>query len=117
MFKYIIGIIFFALATMILYSWGYVKEQRMPVVLMNKLNKKAEEKIIKALKNKGGMTKKEIVQILSGIKVSEFGTRKSLVVKDSKALTKNVLKKLIDDGIIKVDYTERPNKYVFLEKE
>ncbi|WP_425448183.1 hypothetical protein [Dethiothermospora halolimnae] len=107
----ILGIILFAIATIIVFSWGYIKEQKMPVKLNHKLNLKAKRLVIKVLKRNGKMTKKEIARILTNLKVSEIGTRKKLVVKDSKKFTKMILDNMIDESVVNVDYSGKEKRY------
>lgn len=116
MIKTILGIIFFALTTMVIYSWGYVKQQRVPSQMMKKLNKKAEERIIKTLKTKESMTKKEITELISGIKVWDFGSRKKIIVNEPQKLAKPVLDNMINRDIINIDYSTNPKKYTLTSK-
>ncbi|EOD00018.1 hypothetical protein [Caldisalinibacter kiritimatiensis] len=111
MIKTILGIVFFAIATMFIYSWGYVKEQRTPNNLQLKLYKKAENKVVKKLEKKEYMTFKEISKLLSNLKVSEFGTKKRLIVKESNEFTKGLLKDLVNRDVVKIDYKSKPKKY------
>lgn len=104
MFITILGIILFAVATMIIYSWGYVKEQRAPYELAQKLNKKAEKKIMDGLRCNDFLTIKEITKLLKGLKVSNFGSRKKLVVEEPKKLSKSVLNNMVEKGTIEVKY-------------
>lgn len=50
--KYILYILMFAIATVIIFSWGMIKEQNKSKDLMNQLYDKAEAKILKAFKKK-----------------------------------------------------------------
>ena len=50
--EYILYILMFALATVIIFSWGIIKEQNKSKDLMNQLYKKAETKVLKAFKKK-----------------------------------------------------------------
>lgn len=111
--KTILGIIFFAIATMIVYSWGYVKEQRAPYELAKKLNNKAEKRIIESLKSNDSMTKKEITKILKGLTVSKFGSRRKLVVQDPNKLAKSVLDSMIKKEIIEINHRGKENTYEF----
>ncbi|MTI66268.1 MAG: hypothetical protein FH753_06650 [Firmicutes bacterium] len=112
MLKYILGVIFFAIATMIIYAWGFVKDQKTPNDLIVKLNNKAEKKIIKYLKEKGTLSKKEVSKLLSGMTVSKFGTKKKIVVNEPKKLAKSVIDNMLKKDIIEVDYEDRKNKYI-----
>lgn len=116
MLRFILGIIFFALATMFVYSWGYVKEQRIDMELRIKLTKKAQKKVISALKRNGAMTKKELENILSNLKVSNFGSKRKLIVKNAKDFTKSLLQDMVNKGILEIDYKSKPKKYYLKEK-
>ena len=50
----IIGIVLFAIATMILYGWGIVKQKNQTNDLMNLLFSKGQDKIKKYLKQNSG---------------------------------------------------------------
>ncbi|MBS4534423.1 hypothetical protein GOQ29_02200 [Clostridium sp. D2Q-14] len=112
MLNTILGIIFFAIATMIIYSWGYVKEQKAPYELNRKLNSKAEKKILEELKTHDSMTKKEISKILVGMSVSNFGSRKRLVVQEPNKLAKIVLDNMIKKEIVETDYSSKGNVFI-----
>lgn len=105
MLNTILGVVFFTIATMILYSWGYVKEQRAPYELNKKLNKKAEKKILNELKLHNSMTKKEITKTLKGLAVSNFGSRKKLIVQEPNKLAKAVLNNMLKKESIEVNHS------------
>lgn len=117
MLNYILGIVFFALATMFVYSWGYVKEQRVHTDLKIKLTKKAQRKVISALKRNGAMTKKELGNILSNLKVSNFGSRRKLVIKNIEEFTKSLLQEMVRNGMVEIDYKSKPKKYYLKERK
>lgn len=112
MIKTILGIIFFAIATMIIYSWGYIKEQKAPYEMAKKLNKQAEKKIVEGLTQHDSMTKKEIIKILTGLTVSNFGSRKKLVVQEPNKLAKSVLDNMIKKEIIELKYNNKGNIFI-----
>ncbi|KPU26655.1 hypothetical protein TR13x_09185 [Caloranaerobacter sp. TR13] len=116
MIIYILGIIFFALATMFVYSWGYVKEQRIDTELKIKLTKKAQRKVINALRRNGAMTKKELGNILSNLKVSNFGSKRKLIIKNTEVFTKSLLQEMVRKGMLEIDYKSKPKKYYLKEK-
>ena len=58
--KYIIYILMFAAATVIVFSWGIIKEQNKSRDLMNQLYKKAENNVVKAFKRKDVLSRKDI---------------------------------------------------------
>ncbi|KYH34585.1 hypothetical protein CLTEP_15130 [Clostridium tepidiprofundi DSM 19306] len=110
--KTIIEILCFALVIMFLYAWGYVKEQRKSQELLREINKKAEKKIMKALKKNGGMTRKEIEGELMNIKVSLFLSKNKAVIKEPKMISKQILDKMLKEGKINIDSSKMPKRYV-----
>ena len=62
----IIGIVLFAIATMILYGWGIVKQKNQTNDLMNLLFSKGQDKIKKYLKQNEYITISQVEQICEG---------------------------------------------------
>ncbi len=98
--KYILYILMFALATVIIFSWGIIKEQNKSKDLMNQLYKKAETKIIKAFKKKQVLTKRDIEGEVKNIKASLFYSKDKMVVQNSSMFTKNIINAMINRNLI-----------------
>lgn len=116
MIKTILTILFFAIATMILYSWGYIKEQRIHTDLTVKLYNKAEKRVINAMKRNEALTRREIMNILSNLKTSKFGSRRKLVVTDAESFTKGLLDRMTEKGLLDINYKTKPITYSLKEK-
>ena len=110
--KTIIEVLCFALVTMFLYAWGYVKQQRQSEELLREINKKAEKKIMKALKKNGGMTRKELEGELVNLKASLFFSKNKAIIKEPKIISKQILDKMIEEEKIEIDNSKIPKRYV-----
>ncbi len=98
--KYILYILMFALATVIIFSWGIIKEQNKSKDLMNQLYKKAETKIIKAFKKRQVLTRRDIENEVKNIKASLFYSKDKMVVQNSSKFTKNIINAMINRNLI-----------------
>ena len=96
----IIYILLFAIATVIIYIWGLLKEQRKSKDLFDILYKKGEKAIIKAFKDKGCLSKKDIENELVNLKSSLFYTKDKLVITDSSHFAKILIGKMLNNGTI-----------------
>lgn len=111
MISFILKVLLFAVAFTFLYAWGYVKQQRKTEELLNALYKKAETKILKELKKQEFLTKNEIEKIVKGTKASLFWSKNKVQVVDPKLVTKNLITKMINEGLIVEISNSRPKKY------
>lgn len=98
--KYILYILMFALATVIIFSWGIIKEQNKSKDLMNQLYKKAETKVLKAFKKKQVLTRKDIEKEVKNVKASLFYSRDKLIVQNSSSFSKNIINTMIRKNLI-----------------
>ena len=73
--KYIVYILMFAVATVIVFSWGIIKEQNKSRDLMSQLYKKAENNVLKAFKRKDVLSRKDIENEVKNVKASLFYSR------------------------------------------
>ena len=80
----IIGIVLFAIATMILYGWGIVKQKNQTNDLMNLLFSKGQDKIKKYLKQNEYITISQVEQICEGLEAKQPFSRNRAVVKDKR---------------------------------
>lgn len=111
MIKTILYILLFAIVTMIIYTWGLLKQRGESANLINILYSKGEKKIIKLIKKKGPMTRKELEVEISGLKASLFYSKQKIIVKDSKLLTKNLLNNMVEKDALVIDNTNMPRRY------
>ena len=63
----VIGIILFAIATMIIYGWGLVKQKNQSSDLMNMLFSKGNSKVKKYLKKNEYITLPQVAELCDGI--------------------------------------------------
>ena len=98
--KYVFYVLLFTIATMIIYTWGLLKEQRKSKDLFEILYSKGEKKGLKAFKTKNCLSKKDIENELSNLKSSLFYTKDKLIIKDPTHLTKVLIGNMLKKGII-----------------
>lgn len=109
--KVVLYVFLFAAATMIIYSWGLIKQRNLNNNLINLLYAKGRKKILGALKKKGSMSRKELEKEIVGIKAASFFSRKRLVVTDPKLLTKNLLDNMVKNQELDVNRYMKPPRY------
>ena len=98
--KYIIYILMFALATVIVFSWGIIKEQNKSRDLMSQLYKKAENNVLKAFKRKDVLSRKDIENEVKNVKASLFYSRDKMVVQNPRSFTKSLINTMINNNVI-----------------
>ena len=98
--KYIIYILMFAAATVIVFSWGIIKEQNKSRDLMNQLYKKAENNVVKAFKRKDVLSRKDIENEVKNVKASLFYSRDKMVVQNPRSFTKALINTMINNNVI-----------------
>ena len=98
--KYIIYILMFAAATVIVFSWGIIKEQNKSRDLMNQLYKKAENNVVKAFKRKDVLSRKDIENEVKNVKASLFYSRDKMVVQNPRSFTKSLINNMINNNVI-----------------
>lgn len=91
----IIGIVLFAIATMILYGWGIVKQKNQTNDLMNLLFSKGQDKIKKYLKQNEYITISQVEQICEGLEAKQPFSRNRAVVKDKKDYAKKLVEYML----------------------
>ena len=98
--KYIIYILMFAAATVIVFSWGIIKEQNKSRDLMNQLYKKAENNVVKAFKRKDVLSRKDIENEVKNVKASLFYSRDKMVVQNPRSFIKSLINTMINNNVI-----------------
>ena len=91
----IIGIVLFAIATMILYGWGIVKQKNQTNDLMNLLFSKGQDKIKKYLKQNEYITISQVEQICEGLEAKQPFSRNRAVVKDKRDYAKKLVEYML----------------------
>lgn len=96
----IMYILLFAVATIIIYTWGLIKEKHKSKDLFEILYKKGEKSVIKSFKSKKYLSKKDIENELVNIKASLFYTKDKLIITDPSHFAKILIGKMLSDGTI-----------------
>ncbi|MDO5145897.1 MAG: hypothetical protein Q4D60_02730 [Eubacteriales bacterium] len=109
----ILGIIFFALATMILYGWGMIKQSNQTGDLMKLLFGKGQGRINKYLKQKGSITIKEAEKLCEGLEARAPFSANKAVVKDTGDFVNQLLVYMVKTGQIE----KRGAEYVRSDKK
>ena len=94
----IIGIILFAIATMIIYGWGMLRQKNQTSDLMKMLYAKGESKVKKYLKNNEYITNADVERICDGIEVRQPFSRNKAIVKDKKDFANQLLQYMVKTG-------------------
>lgn len=94
----IIGIILFAMATMIIYGWGMVKQKNQTSDLMRMLLAKGESRVKKYLKENEYITNADVERICDGLGVKQPFSRNKAIVKDKKDFANQLLQYMIKTG-------------------
>ena len=81
----VIGIILFALATMLLYGIGLKRKATEDKRLNDMLLNNGARRVLSYLKDHDQVTKNEIGYIIEDVKASEFHSRKTAIITDGKA--------------------------------
>lgn len=102
MLKYLPYVLLFALATVIIYSWGIVKSQRQQAELSTLLADKCAKKILKALKKQQKLSKAEVEQLLDGTQAGVFYSKQRIMVQNPKEYTAPLLKRMQEKNLIEL---------------
>ena len=94
----IIGIIMFAIATMIIYGWGMVKQKNQTGDLMKMLFAKGESKVKKYLKENKYITNADVERICGDIEVKQPFSRNRAIVKNKKDYANQLLEYMVKTG-------------------
>lgn len=100
MVKFIIGVFLFALAFALVYSWGYVKQQKKNQELFDQLIRKSQERVLREMKKGKALSKKDIGKIIEGTKSSLFWSKNKMQVTNSKVFTDPLIKSMLSQGLI-----------------
>lgn len=94
----IVGIILFAIATMIVYGWGIVKQKNQTSDLRRMLFAKGESKVKKYLKNNEYITNADVERICDGIEARQPFSRNKAIVKNKKDFANELLVYMLKTG-------------------
>lgn len=91
----IIGIILFAIATMIIYGWGLMRQARQSSDLMNMLFSKGNAKVKKHLKKNEYITINEVEQLAENLEAKMPFSKNKAIVKNKKDFANQLLQYMI----------------------
>lgn len=106
-------ILLFAVATVIIFTWGMVKEKNKSKDLFEILYRKAEKSVLKAFKNKNTLSKKDIENEILNIRASLFYSRDKLIINNPSHFSKVLIGNMLKDGII----VKSVNGYTLVSEE
>ena len=96
----ILGIILFAIATMIIYGWGLAKQKNQSKDLMNLLFSKGNAKVKKYLKKNEYITIEEVEKMADGLEAKQPFSGNKAVVKDKRDFSRKLLEYMVKTGQI-----------------
>lgn len=96
----IIGIFLFAIATMIIYGWGMVRQKNQTSDLMKMLFAKGESKVKKYLKENEYITNADVERICDGLEAKQPFSKNRAVVKNKKDYANQLLEYMVKTGQI-----------------
>lgn len=111
MWDKVIAVLLVAAVFLFVLAWGYVKQQRRSQELISELKRKSQEKVLKEMKEKGPLTKKEIEAIITGTKASLFWSRKKVQVTDAKILSTNLIQEMVYSSLIRETMEKGTRRY------
>ncbi|MDO4169076.1 MAG: hypothetical protein Q4D45_04165 [Lachnospiraceae bacterium] len=99
----IIGMLLFAVATMIIYGWGLVKQKNQSRDLMNMLFAKGESKVKKYLKKHDSITRAQVETLCEGIEAKLPFSSSKAVVQNKKDFAEQLLTYMTKTGQLEKD--------------
>jgi len=96
----ILGIAMFAVATAVLYVWGLAKSTGQQEDMARSLLHAGGSRVVKYLKKHETITAKQVADLIGGVTVRQFWSRKRLTVQDGKAFAPEVIRFLLDQQYI-----------------
>lgn len=96
----ILGVILFAIATMLLYGWGLVKQKNQSADLMNLLFSKGNAKVKKFLKKNEYITIDDVEKMADGLEAKQPFSANKAVVKDKRDFSEKLLQYMVKTGQI-----------------
>lgn len=109
----VIGLLLFALAAMILYGWGMVKQKNQSKDLMRLLFSKGESRIKKYMKENDSITRAQAQKLCNGLEAKMPFSANKAVVKNQQDFADQLLSYMVKTGQLKKEGT----KYVKIKKE
>lgn len=94
----LLGIIFFALVTMLIYGWGIVRQKNQSSDLMKLLFSKGQSRVKKYLKVNGTITLGQAAKLCEGMEARQPFSANKAVVKDSRDFADQLLSYMMKTG-------------------
>ena len=101
MLKYVPWVLAIAVVTAVIYAWGLYRGQNQSRDLMAQLYDKCSAKVMKALKQQGVITKKEIEALIDNTTASLFYSKNRVKVEKPKAFAADLIKRMEEHNLIK----------------
>ena len=94
----ILGIIFFALVTMLIYGWGIVRQKKQSGDLMNMLYSKGQSRVKKYLKAHDAITLGQTAKLCEGLEARQPFSANKAVVRDARDFAGQLLSYMVKTG-------------------
>ncbi|MBQ8647066.1 MAG: hypothetical protein IJ484_02860 [Oscillospiraceae bacterium] len=99
----LLGVAMFAAATAVLYVWGMKKALDQGEDMTRNLLSACGSRVVKHLKKHGRITKAQVAGVITGVRVRQFWSRKSLTVQNGAEFAPQVIDFLLDQQYIQKD--------------
>jgi len=117
MVSFILNVLLIAMTIVFLGIWGMLKEQNVEKDLIKKLHIKAQQTIVKTLQSKEILDKESIMDLIEGIHMSVFWSRKHVEITDPLKVSETVIHDLIQNDTIAVIQLKGKSAYVLKASE
>ncbi len=94
----ILGILFFAIATMIIYGWGVIRQKNQSGDLMKLLFSKGQGRVKKYLKHNSAITLGQAAKLCEGLEARQPFSANRAVVKDTRDFAGQLLAYMVKTG-------------------
>lgn len=108
----ILGVLMFAVVTAVLYAWGLSKSLGQQEDLTRNLLSACGSRVVKYLKKHDTITAAEAAELIEGVAVGQFWSRKKLKVQDGKKVAGQVI-----DFLLGQQYIESAGKGAYRLKK
>ncbi len=109
----IMGIVFFAIATMIIYAWGMVKQKNQTQDLMNLLFSKGQDRVKKYLKKNEYITISQVEEICENLDAKQPFSQNRAVVRNKKDYARQLVEYMLKTNQIE----QEGNRYKIHKKK
>lgn len=109
----ILGILFFAIATMIIYGWGIVRQKNQSGDLMKILFSKGQARVKKYVKMHGAITLGQAAKLCEDLEARQPFSANKAVVKDARDFAGQLLAYMVKTGQVE----KRGAEYIFTKEE